>query len=294
MWYAEHLEYIWLIYLVPAALSWYFYFKPIGTQEFTWLVVALMAGIYYWVKRRLRRFCYDTILKKSASFTRLPQISSATSEDLLDSFDIEIFNTLDELREEKDDYLKVLPALSDLMSGQEIIDRLGKLRSLGMIRVHPSRVTLTPTGKDVISAPFIAIRAFVPSRFSSTLARAQIELEQRNFNGVVDTINILFEDILRTAIESKLSKDLASTWKELLTRGSVNVPYDRASLGVLLSASRHIGLISRGSVPDNLLGTFLKLRTPEKHFTGMETDVEKDARSSLDLARIFIRYWFKG
>ena len=292
VWYGDQPELVFILHLVPAVIAWQLYFRPIGREELSWLVVILMVVIYYWTKRRFRKYCHDLIIKKSVSFKELPQISGATSEYLIDSFDKEILNTLDELREEKDDYLKVLPALSDIMPENEIITRLAKLRSLGLVRVKPSRVTLTPAGLEALSTPSFATKAIVPARFSAILARARIMFDEGNFNGVMDTINILFEDILKATLEERLGKKLDSTWKDLLRKRHVNRPLNRASLGVLLAACRHIGVISQGSIQDNLLGTFLKLRVPEKHLTKKKTDPEKDARSSLDLAQVFIRYWF--
>lgn len=253
---------------------------------------ALAILIYFWTKKRLRRCVQSLIIEQTDSFKELPQISRATSEQLVDAFDMEILNTVDELREEKDDYLKVLPALSDIMTENEVVYRLGKLRSLGLIRAQPSRVTLTPSGVEILSTPPLSIRAIVPPRYASTLARARIMLDQGNFNGVIDMTNILFEDILKGAIEEKLGKKLDSKWKELQKKGHVGRPFNSASLGVLLFACRNIGIISKGSIPETLLGAFLKIRVPQKHLTETKADPERDARSSLDLAQIFIRYWF--
>lgn len=292
VWYGSHPDLVFVLHLVPSALSWYFYFRPIGREELAWLMLGLMVLIYYWTKKHLRKYCQNLIIKKSDSFKKLPQISGATSEHLIDAFDMEILNTLDELREEKDDYLKVLPALSYIMTENDIVHRLAKLRSLGLIRAQPSRITLTPSGVETVSAPAISFKAIIPPSFASTLARARIMFDQGNFNGAMDTVNILFEDILKAAIEEKLGEKLDSTWKNLLKNRHVNRPFNRASLGVLLGACRHIGIISEGSVPDNLLSTFLKLRVPQKHLTDQRSDPEEDARSSLDLAQIFLRYWF--
>ena len=292
VWYGDHPDLVFVLHHAPAVVVWQLYFRPIGREELSWLVVGLLFLIWYWTKRRFRKYCHDLIIKESVSFKELPKINGSTSEYLIDSFDKEILNTLDELREEKDDYLKVLPALSDIMPENEIISRMAKLRSLGLVRVKPSRVTLTPAGLETISTPAFATKAIVPSRFSSILARARMMYDEGNFNGVMDTINILFEDILKTTLEERLGETLESTWKDLLERRQINRPLNKASLGVLLAACRHIGIISQGSMPDILLGAFLKLRVPEKHLTKTKADPETDARSSLDLAQIFIRHWF--
>jgi len=250
-----------------------------------------MVLAYYWMKRPLRKYCYDLITKEPVSLKEM-QITRATSEHLIDSFDKEILRTLDELREERGDYLKVLPALLNTIPEDEIITRLAKLRFLGLVRVKPSRVASTPAGFEVISTPFLATEAILPARFSTTLARARGMFDDGNLNGVMDTINILFEDILKTTLEERLGEKLDSTWKDLMKSGHINRPLDRASLGVLRAACYRIGVISEGSLPDIFLGAFLKLRVPEKHLTEMESDPKRSARSALDLAQMFIRHWF--
>lgn len=290
-WYGANVEWVFLLYQIPSFIVWQLYFRPIGQEVLSWIVVFIMVLVYYWMKRPLRKYCYDLIIKESVSLKEF-QITRATSEYLLDSFDKEILRTLDELREEKGDYLKVFPALLDTIPEDEIIIRLAKLRFLGLIRVKPSRVAPTPAGLEVTTTPFLATRAILPSRFSTILARAQIMFDNGNLNGVMDTINILFEDILKTTLEERLGEKLKSTWKDLMKEDYVNRPLDRASLGVLRAACRHIGIISERSLPDILLGVFLKLRAPEKHLTEIRPDPERDARSALDLAQMFIRHWF--
>ena len=290
-WYGANLEWIFLLYQIPSVIIWQLYCRPIGQEASSWIVVFLMVLVYYWMKKPLHKYCHDLIIKNPISIKDF-EISRATSEYLIDSFDKEILRTLDELREEKDDYLKVLPALLGIIPEDEIIARFAKLRFLGLVKVKPSRVTLTPAGLETVSTRFVSTKAIMPARFSTILARARMMFDDGNFNGVIDMTNILFEDTLKTALKEKLGSKLDSTWKDLMKKGHVNRPIDRASLGVLLAACRHLDLISQGSIPDSLLGTFLKLRVPEKHLTKEKPDPERDARSSLDLAQVFIRYWY--
>ena len=278
--------------MIPVGIIWHFYLKPIGQEFLTLLPLGLMVRIYYWTKRQVRMYYYKLINRKSSIYKELPNIDIPTSEHLIDSFDIEILRTLDELREEKNDYLKIFPSLSSIMHEEELVNRFVKLRSIGLIRVQPSRITLTPAGFETLSTPSFATKAIVPSRFSSMLVRARIMLDENNFNGIMDTINILFEEILKSRIEEKFGDKLESIWKDLLKNRHVNVFYNRASLGVLLGASRQMGIIARNSISDHLLSTFLKLRNPEKHASKIKSDPIKNARSSLELAQIFVRYWF--
>ena len=150
-WYGANIELVALLFQIPSIIIWQLYFRPIGQEALSWIVVFLMFLVYYWMKRPLRKYCYDLIIKESVSLKDF-QITTATSEYLIDSFDKEILRMLDELREEKGDYLKVLPALLDTIPEEEIITRLAKLRFLGLIRVKPSRVAPTPAGLEVTTA----------------------------------------------------------------------------------------------------------------------------------------------
>ena len=290
--YGENLNEISLLYALPTIISWYFYFKPIGQDGLVWVVFAFSVGFYYWVKRFIHNYCFKVISEKTILFTKSPIFNEATSEHLIDSFDVEILRTIDELRDEKDDYLKVLPAISNIMPVDDIFDRLAKLRSLGFIRVQMSRVTLTPIGFETINTQSFSSKAIVPPKFSTPLARARMNLDERNYNGVVDEVNILFENILKSKIEEELGDLLESKWDDLLKRKIINRPYEKASLGVLLTACKELEIITKGSIQDNVLGTFLKIRVPGKHSTEVKSDLENDAKSSLDLANIFVRSWF--
>jgi len=282
---------IFFLYQIPSFIIWQLYLQPIGQEMFSWIVVFLMALLWYWTKKPLRNYCYKLIINESVSLKDIP-ITRATSEYLVDSFDLEMLRVLDELREEKGDYLKVIPALLATIPEGEIIHRLANLRVLGLVKVQPSRVVLTPAGLEIITAPYISTKAILPPNFSAILTRARIMFDENNLNGVMDTINILFEDILRASLEEKFDEELDSKWEDLLKNGHVKVPLNRASLGVLLSACRQVGIVSRGSIPETLLGVFLKLRASGKHSTKEKSDPEKDARSSLELAQMFTRYWF--
>ena len=289
-WYGEHRDAMIGMFFAPIALSWYFYFEPTDQQWYTWGVVGIAVAVYFAVKKNFQKFCYDSILKGSSEFTKNPKISGATTEQLLDSYDNEILGTIDELREEKGDYLKIMASLVNLMEPEELMERLGKLRTLNLIRANLKRMTLTPAGLDAVNAP--SSKATIPHIFASRLAKARLQLEEGDFGGSLDTVNILFEEILKSKIEEKYGLQIDNTWHELKRDGHVKRDFDKASLGELRHAAKQLGLIQESSLPYNILGSFLILRTSEKHSTGEKPDLEKNAKTALDFANAFLRHWF--
>jgi hypothetical protein len=262
-------------------------------QYHTWLVAAAVVVVWYFITDHLRKVCYDSVSSYAKSFSEKPVISTATSEYVIDYIDNEILGNLDELREQKGDYLKLFAPMIDLVEPQELIERLGKLRALGFLRITPKRVALTSLGLQAIDNEIFSKKSIVPPQFSQTLARAKIQLDDRNFNGVLDTINILFEDILRSAIIDRLRTNADEKWAQLKSEKHVVHDLDRASLGELLKGCRMLKIVNDGSIEENTISSFLKLRTPQKHSTGIHSDSQPAARSSLDLANIFVRHWFE-
>lgn len=291
-WYAEHIDGIALLYLIPIGLSWYFYFQPTDQQYHTLVVVGAMFSLYHYVKRKFRRFCYSLIHQSTVDFTKDPKIEGVTSEDLLDSFDKEILENIDELREEKGDYLALISALSDLMDPQELFLRLGKLRALNLVRARPSRISLTPSGLEALSSPTTRV-AKVPQKYSYRLAKARIDFDDGNFSGVSDDINILFEDILKDSLKKRFGDALNDEWKKLQKDNKVRPDLERANLGALHRACRDIGVIDPGSKFDHILFTFLDIRNPAKHLSAQKIEPAIDAETALDIAGIFTRHWFE-
>lgn len=290
VWYGEHSGQVLLVFGTPVALLWYFYFEPIDRQELTWIVIGAVAATYYFSANRLKKYCYETISKNTTAFARKPNIKNPTSEDLIDRIDVDLMTKIDEMREEKGDYFKIIGSV-DIVEPNELLERLGKLKYLGYIHASPRRLTLTSLGLeslDNLNLPKVTI----PPRFSVLLARAKINLDEGNFNGVLDTVNILLEDLLKVGIEIALGNKLEETWTRFKKEGKVVRDFERVSLGQLLSVSYDLRIVKRNSIIDNTIASFLKLRTPQKHSVDLESDPHQDAKSALDMVNIILRDWF--
>jgi len=290
--YAEYLELVFVSMVALAALCPFLFLGDPGYRDYVLPAAVIGMATYYLVKRPIRKYCHGLILKGSESFSITPRISGATSEYLVDQFDKEILKIVNESRGNRGDYLSLLPQFALFVTEKEAVERLARLRSLGFITANASGVILTPTGMELASIPTLAPQAMLPGTFAAALAKARMEYDRRNFNGATDEVNKLLENVLRAKLEEKYGDSLDSEWSRLLFEGVVKRPYDQANLGILLPACRSLEIIKAGSIYDSILGVFLKLRAPEKHSTGIETDSEKDAKSALELAQIFTRYWF--
>ena len=238
----------------------------------------------------------------STSFSKSPKISDDTSVDLLDSFDVEILQVINEAREEKkSDYISLISTLSDTIEVEDLFKRLGKLRALNLIRATQVRVSLLPRGMDYANTPQRAPSGSIPSKYSSRLARARIDLEDGNLNGVTDTVHVLFEDLLRDTLRQKFGDSLEKEWKHLQDQKKVAPDFGRASLGALLRSCAELGVITRDSVYYMWISSFLALRNPQKHSTEPAESDElpetqkpslSTAKTSLGIAEIFLRHWF--
>lgn len=290
IWYGEHSTLLFLIFAAPVALLWNYYFEPIDKQELTWIVIGMVVFVYFLSAKHLKTFCYELISQYAKNFSKKPDIKYSTSEQLIDRMDIEIISIIDEQREEKGDYFKIIGHM-DLVDPDELFERLGKLKVLGYIHATPKRLRLTSLGLQTLDSSILP-KSTIPAKFSVIVARAKIQLDEGNFNGVSDTVNILFEDILRDRIDDKLQKKLDEVWAELRQKSIVKRSFERVSLGELMAASRHLKIISQGSMEDHILSSFMKLRTPQKHSTGHSFDLQQSSKSAFDLASIFLRHWF--
>lgn len=291
IWYGEHSGQVFLLFAAPVAILWYFYFEPIDRQELTWIPIGIVVLIYFWSAKSLKNYCYDVISRHAKNFTKKPNIQHPTSEDLIDRIDIEILLIIDEQREEKGDYFKIIGKI-DIIDSTELLERLGKLKVLGYIHATPKRLSLTALGLQTMDSSVMP-KVSIPTKFSVLLARSKIQMDEGNFNGVSDTINILFEDILRNSIVENLEDKIDETWSELKKKSIVKRNLDRVSLGELIAACKYLKIIIQGSMEDHILSSFLKLRTPQKHSTGKESDPQQSSKSAFDLANVFLRHWFE-
>jgi len=290
IWYGEHSTLLFLIFAAPVAILWYYYFELFDRQELTWIAIGIVVIAYFLSVKHLKFFCYDLITEHAKNFSKEPNIKHSTSEQLIDRMDIEIISIIDEQKEEKGDYFKIIEHV-DLVEPDELFERLGKLKVLGHIHATPKRLRLTSLGLQTLDSNVMP-KDTIPAKFSVNTSRAKIQLDEGNFNGVSDTVNILFEDILRNTIDNKLQEKLDETWAELRQKSIVKRSFEKVSLGELMAACRHLKIISQGSMEDHILSSFMKLRTPQKHSTGYELDPQQASKSAFDLASVFLRHGF--
>lgn len=290
-WYAEHSGQVLLVFAAPVAAAWFLFFESAERQEPIWIIIGAVAAIYYWSKNYLKNYCFNTITSYSKKFSKKPELSQITSEDLMDTIDMEILTKIDEMSEDKGEYIKVIAAV-DIIDPEELLERLGKLKSLGYVHSTSRKVSLTNMGIEAFHTTGIQHVA-LPARFSTLMARAKLWYEEGNYNGVADTINIFFEDILRKFIEDELGDKLNEKWTQLQNENKVRRDFNKVGLGEMLGVCNILKIIQKGSIEDNMIGSFLKLRTPQKHSVNKEQKPQQIAKSTLDLANVFVRERFQ-
>ena len=117
--------------------------------------------------------------------------------------------------------------------------------------------------------------------------------DEDNYNRIADTINILFEELLRKFIEGELGSKLGDEWAKLQQDKIVRKNFDRVGLSELFSVCKYLKIIPKNSVEEHIIASFLQLRTPQKHSTKKEHEPQQTAKSAIDLANIFIREKFQ-
>ncbi|MCH7561033.1 MAG: hypothetical protein IIC67_06670 [Thaumarchaeota archaeon] len=171
-WYAEHSGQVLIVFAIPVAIAWFYYFESAEQQEPIWIIIGTVAGAYYWSKRHLKQYCYKKVSKYAEKFSKTPKFSSSTSEELIDTLDMDILVKLDEMEEEKGEYLKLISAL-DIVDSEEALERLGKLKSMSYVHATSRKISLTSSGVDLLNAPLIQ-RTLLPPKFSTIFAKAKI------------------------------------------------------------------------------------------------------------------------
>lgn len=144
-WYAEHSGQVLLVFAAPVAAAWFLFFESAERQEPIWIIIGAVAAIYYWSKNYLKNYCFNTITSYSKKFSKKPELSQITSEDLIDTIDMEILTKIDGMSEDKGEYIKVIAAV-DIIDPEELLERLGKLKSLGYVHSTSRKVSLTNMG----------------------------------------------------------------------------------------------------------------------------------------------------
>ena len=168
-WYAEHSGQVLIVFAIPVAIAWFYYFENAEQQEPIWIIIGVVAGTYYLSKRHLKQYCYKKVSKYAEKFSKNPKFSSSTSEELIDTTYMDILVQLNEMEEEKGEYLKVISAL-DIVDSEEALERLGKLKSMGYVHATPRKISLTGLGIDLLNAPLIQ-RTLLPPNFRQFLQK---------------------------------------------------------------------------------------------------------------------------
>jgi len=290
-WYSEHSGQVFLLFGAPVVIAWFGYFENAENQYPMWLIIGAVIVIYYWSRTHLKNYCFHSVSKYANEFAKNPQVESNTTEGIIDITDVDIIGIIDGMEEDKGEYIKII-GITDIVEQDELLRRLGKLKTLGYIHATVRRVTLTSLGLGILDTSGVQ-QISIPAKFSTFLAKAKLYFEEGNYNGVSDMINILFEKILRSLLEEKFGDELNNEWKKLREEGRVKRDFSSVSLGELLGVCNLHKVIIKGSVEDHTILSFLKLRVPQKHSTKKEEYPLQTAKSSLDLADIFIRTIFQ-
>jgi len=296
-WYSRHLG-DW-VFIVHAALAFSvgYVVHLIGPSiEFPILLVVGIGSsglVYYVIKRFARAYCTTTIDRFSRDFKRAPAFQSKTTERLVDAADVEILRTIRQARDIEGDHINLIGKISDWFSTEELLVHLGKLRALNYVRLDKAHITVTPEGLELLAMPAVAFQARVPSEIAANIAGMKLALNEGNLNEVVDGANRLFERILRRAFEAAFPSSYESEWAKLKAENKVKMPYERASLGELRAAGENLGFLKSGSVYENLLLAYMKIRVPQKHDAGESASSESIALTTMNLVESFVRLWYQ-
>jgi len=296
-WYSKQLsDAIFLIHAGLVFLVGWLISRIIPSVEFPTLVVVSIVFsvvVYYIIKRSARRYCTALITQFARDFKETPTFRSKTSEKLVDAADIDILSTLRQSQDVEGDCLNLIARISNWFPTEELLRRIGKLNVLGYLRADRGPITITPEGLDLLARPPVAFQAQVPVEVAARIASMKLALNAGNLNEVVDGANRLFERILRRALETRFPSGYESEWGKLVTDGKVKAPYERASLGELKAAAEALGIVKPGSIYDNLLLAYLKIRVPQKHEVGEITSPESSALTTMNLVESYVRLWYQ-
>jgi len=293
-WYTAHEYYLWIYLAQWVVFGWLIYLILRLDPPYL-IVVSFLPTLatYYSVKRILTGFCSSSIRESSREFVSDPGLDSKTSLKLVDMTDREILKTLRENKSIKGDYLNLIREISTWFMTGDLLSRIGKLHALGYLKASRNRITLSAEGLDLLELPQLMFLSNVPPGIARKAVDMRFALIEGNFNGVVDAANKIFESILREAFEKKFLGNYQSEWDGLQSRGVVRNDYENANLGQLSAAAKGTGVLKEGSLHDNLLKAFSRIRVPQKHEKGEPQLEEADACSAMDIVNVFVRYWYR-
>jgi hypothetical protein len=244
-------------------------------------LITVVSFLYVFTRQFTIARCQRIIRKMSEHFTSQGEIHSRTNENALDSVDLAILKLVDS----GGYYMDLIPEASPRFDMKDFFERLGKMQALDYVNAQRSKIVLTQLGVETMSIPATMFAGIVPGDIATQYSKIRSRLSVNDFGGSVDETNKLFEMCLRSRLNEAL-------WREAQSEGKVEKPYDRATLGDLLSLSRNLGLVRPGGLADHVLSSYLELRKPEKHLTEVESEPIRAAESSADLARVFLRTWY--
>jgi len=296
-WYCRHLSReVFLIFLALAFLVGWIINPLVPSPDFPFLAIGAVgfsALIYYAVKRSVRTRCADIALGFARDFAKNLEFQAKTTEKLVDAADIRVLSTLHESREVGGDYVSLIERTLHWFATQELLARIGKLHALGYLHAEKGFITITPEGLDLLAIPLVAFQARVPKEIAPDIASIKLALRAGNFNEVVDGANRLFERMLRRAFEARFPSDYESEWAKLFAQQKHHVPYDRASLGELMTGAQASGIIKGQDKYLNLLAAYLKIRVSQKHDVGQIVLPESTALATMNLVETFVRLWYE-
>jgi len=203
----------------------------------------------------------------------------------VDSLDVEILRTIKDSGREYGDFM---PRMLKWCPSRRLIERLGKLNTLGCIEIdEDGKIAITPAGLDVLLAPPAVFVARVPPNVAIRIAEINRTFREGNFEGVISGSTRLLEHILRIELETKFGDKLQEEWDSLQMK-----TYDRAGLGDLKEACVQLKVFDKKGFENKLIEAFLRIRVPVSHETVLRLDSASLARIAVNLLECFARYWY--
>jgi len=213
------------------------------------------------------------------------EFSIATTEEGVDSIDVEILKAIKEIG---GDYADFMPEVLKYLSLDLLLSRLARLRGLGFLALYPPRrILLTSPGVDALNLPPSVLSARIPAEFGRRIAEIKLAFRNGNFDEVTNKATKLLEAVLRRKLEEKFRGTIRNIWPNLKL-GS----YDRASLGTLKEACLKLKVLKRNGIVDHILSTLLKLRVPITHEKETHISEQDVALQTIRLIEVFVRQWY--
>jgi hypothetical protein len=208
-----------------------------------------------------------------------------TTEELIDTIDQEILKSI-KIRGKS--YKEFASPIIQWLPSDEFLKHLGKLHALNHLYItDENKIALTAEGIGLTLLPPSTLVPRVPRDVAMRIAEIRLAFLDGDFDKVINAANILFEYVLRNVLKDKFGEDLEKKWGSLEMK-----PLDRATLGDLKTACIKSGIFSENSVEAKLLEIFSQLRVPISHQRKKKIDLTSSAKMTLDLAEMFVRYWY--